>query len=54
MGLTIVRSIVEAHGGELGAENVEGGARFFFRLPVGGKTEIPEVNEPPVDGFVTR
>jgi PAS domain S-box-containing protein len=34
MGLTIVRSTIEALGGSLGAENVEGGARFFFRLPV--------------------
>jgi two-component system sensor kinase FixL len=34
MGLTIVRSIVEGHDGEIGAENVEGGARFFFRLPL--------------------
>lgn len=33
MGLTIIRSIVEAHRGELGAENLEDGARFFFRLP---------------------
>ena len=34
MGLTIVRSIVEAHGGELGGENIQDGARFFFRLPM--------------------
>jgi signal transduction histidine kinase len=33
MGLTIVRSIVEEHRGELGAENLKDGARFFFRLP---------------------
>jgi len=41
MGLAIVRSIVEAHGGSISAENAdEGGARFHFQLPI--RERIPE------------
>jgi len=35
IGLTIARSIIEAHGGEMEAENnPDGGATFSFTLPV--------------------
>jgi len=41
MGLTIARSIVEAHAGTLGAEDAEGGgARFFFHLPAAQRLPI--------------
>jgi PAS domain S-box-containing protein len=42
MGLAIVRSIVEAHGGSIAAENADGGgARFHFRLPT--KDGMPQL-----------
>jgi signal transduction histidine kinase len=40
MGLTISRTIVEVHGGRIGAENSPGGgARFWFTIPVDGTRE---------------
>src|SRR5207253_2333824 len=40
LGLAIVRSIIEAHGGKIGAENVDGGgAEFYFSLPAAEESQ---------------
>ena len=40
IGLSVCRTIVEAHGGRIWAENVpEGGAEFCFTLPEGGQSD---------------
>ncbi len=42
LGLSIARQLVEAHGGELVAQNREGGgARFSIQLPVGEPMRLP-------------
>ncbi|MBC9876845.1 PAS domain-containing protein [Bradyrhizobium sp. INPA01-394B] len=43
MGLPICRSIVEAHGGRIGAGGsaTHGGARFWFTLPVSSRSDLP-------------
>ena len=42
LGLSIARQLVEAHGGEIVAQNREGGgARFSIRLPVGEPMRLP-------------
>ncbi|HEY7001664.1 MAG TPA: sensor histidine kinase KdpD [Candidatus Udaeobacter sp.] len=42
LGLSIARQLVEAHGGQLVAQNREGGgARFSIRLPVGEPMRLP-------------
>jgi two-component system, OmpR family, sensor histidine kinase KdpD len=42
LGLSIARQLVEAHGGELMAQNRQGGgARFSIRLPIGEPMRLP-------------
>jgi signal transduction histidine kinase len=43
IGLSICRSIVEAHGGEIGCENFDSGARFSFNLPAQRGRAVPLV-----------
>src|SRR3984893_13713477 len=42
LGLSIARQLVEAHGGQVVAQNrEEGGARFSIRLPIGEPMQLP-------------
>ncbi len=40
IGLALCRSIIEAHGGRIGFENVRPGARFWFELPSLAAAEV--------------
>lgn len=42
IGLNVCRTIVEAHGGEIRAQNADPGAEFCFTLPLGEENEVLE------------
>ena len=47
LGLSIARQLVEAHGGQIVAQNREdGGARFSIRLPIGEPMRLPTGRRP--------
>jgi two-component system sensor histidine kinase KdpD len=42
LGLSIARQLVEAHSGQIVAQNrAEGGSRFSIRLPIGEPMQLP-------------
>ena len=46
LGLAIVRAHIEAHGGTVGAENHDNGARFNIKLPRESSGDVLGLNEP--------
>lgn len=49
LGLTIVRAIIEAHGGTIRAENAsQGGARFIFSLAIAEQAPLWSYNTTPI------
>jgi two-component system sensor histidine kinase KdpD len=42
LGLAICKAIIEAHGGNIEADNLEHGARIQFTLPLGTPPQMPE------------
>ena len=49
LGLSICKSIVQAHGGEIQAYSTPGkGATFAIRLPADGASAVPIAEQPPL------